>query len=139
MELSSRILEQSCSAKAEKLHEIRLAVRNCLFGLGLSSTQVDPLILAVSEACTNIIEHGYGPENSGEMTLEIFHNQNEIIFRLTDFAKPIDHSKIVPRDLDEIRPGGLGIHFMQTLMDVIEFQKVANHDGNILIMKKHIE
>ena len=41
--------------------------------------------------------------------------------------------------LDDIRPGGLGVHFIHELMDQVEFLQPSGETGNILQMKKQIE
>jgi len=149
MDFTSRILNTEFLAKAESLHDLRRCLRDTLFKIELSSKQVDPLILAVSEACANIIEHGYDPnpdpnpdpdpDNTEKIILEVFFNDNEITFQLTDFAKPIDPTTVGQRDLDDIRPKGLGIHFMREIMDEVTFSSNLEFCGNILTMKKQFE
>jgi sigma-B regulation protein RsbU (phosphoserine phosphatase) len=97
------------------------------------------LEIAVNEACTNIIQHAYKGDPSGEIVLEILNNGTDIIFRLTDFAKPVDPAGIKPRDLSDIRPGGLGTHFMREIMDDCSFEQLADGSGNCLEMVKKIE
>ena len=137
MEAHSLIFEQRYPAKASILHNVRKDLRDLLFQQQLASFQVDQLILAANEACTNIIEHGYS-DSPGEFILEIFMMDAEIAFRITDFAKPVDDAITAPRTLDDSRPGGLGVHFMHQLMDHIEFSRKPDNSGNILFMKKHL-
>jgi sigma-B regulation protein RsbU (phosphoserine phosphatase) len=57
---------------------------------------------------------------------------------LRDFAHTVDPNLIKPRDLDDLRPGGLGTHFMQEVMDEVTFMPPPQEGGNLLKMKKRI-
>ena len=57
----------------------------------------------------------------------------EIIIQ--DFGDSVDVKKIKSRRLDELRPGGLGVHLMKSIMDRVIF-KNGTEDGNFLIMQK---
>ena len=87
----------------------------------------------------NIIQHGYGAGQVGEIVLEILLLDNEILFRLSDFAKPIDVKKIKSRDLNDVRPGGLGVHFINEIMDEVQYLHKDDGSGNVLEMKKYIK
>lgn len=139
MDFGTPILEQRYPAKAEALRDMRQTMKKALEDIGLPAQEQDPLVLAVDEACANIIEHAYGKERSGDFLLEIFFARKEIVFRITDYANPIDPSSIVSRDLDDIRPHGLGVRFMRELMDEVIYNQDSNIEGNILIMKKEIK
>ena len=137
MTQSRHLLELKVAARAEHLKAIRDGVRDALTAAGCTDPLVDDAVLAVAEACSNIIQHAYR-ETPGEIVLEIINNGHELLFRLTDFADPVDSACIKPRRLDELRPGGLGTHFMQSLMDEIVYARPAAGCGNQLIMKKTI-
>ena len=59
----------------------------------------------------------------------------EILIR--DFGPKVDPENIKGRDLDELKPGGVGVHIMQSVMDEIEFTP-ADDCGMQLRMVKHI-
>ena len=139
MKFGTPILEKRYPATAEILRDMRQTMRKTLEDLGLTTQEQDPLVLAVDEACANIIEHAYGTDNSGDFVLEIFFLQKEVVFRITDYANPIGHASIVSRDLDDIRPHGLGVRFMRELMDEVIYNQDSNLKRNILIMKKEIK
>ena len=56
-----------------------------------------------------------------------------------DFAAAVDLDKIKSRDLKDIRPGGLGVHFIAEIMDDFRFGHLENGSGNYLEMKKKID
>ncbi len=127
------------NASPERLREMRAAVREVLAQVDCEDKERRLLVLAVSEACMNVIQHGYKGDLNGEIILEIFSRDGELEFLLTDFAKTVDPSKIKPRPLAEVRPGGLGIHFIQCIMDEYRFTVPRGGKGNLLIMRKKVK
>ena len=87
----------------------------------------------------NIIEHGYGRDSAGEIVLEIHDNEIEVEIVLTDFAAPIDLNGIHGRALHDVRPGGLGTHFMNEIMDRCSYAHLAESRGNVLRMSKRLD
>ena len=125
-------------ARPYQLKQVRFIVQNAMRNTKLTSTEVDRTVLAVNEACMNIIQHGYKQDESGEIILEIFKNSDEVLFRLTDFAAPVDKCDIKGREWEDIRPGGLGVHFICESMDDIKYLHLPDGAGNILEMTKKI-
>lgn len=131
-----RILEMRFDSAAEQLQGVRHEVRRAITNLGFSADDMNCLVLALNEACMNIIQHAYGAHCRGEIILEIFADTEAITFRLTDFAAPVDKGCIKSRDLTDIRPGGLGVHLMNQVMDLVDFRNDPEGIGNILVMRK---
>lgn len=125
-------------ARSYQLREIRCIVESAMRQLGCEEEEINAIVLAINEACMNIIQHAYGENHGGEIILEIFKGASEVLFRITDFAKPVDSCLIKSRSLAEIRPGGLGVHIIQEVMDSVEFKLPDNGIGNILEMRKKI-
>lgn len=132
----NKLEEIRFTSNAEHLADVRNRVRDTIQWLGFNPEVLNCIVLAVNEACMNVIQHAYGPSHSGEVILEIFDTGREIVFRLTDFAPPVDKSKIRSRDLEDIRPGGLGVHLMNEVMDEVDFRNDPEGIGNVLVMKK---
>ena len=68
--------------------------------------------------------------------LGLLPGEDRFILRVTDFGEAIDPAKIEPRNLDELKPGGLGIYFMRELMDSTDFGPSPDGVGNVLQMTK---
>jgi len=133
------LLEFRIRARSDQLGKMRAAVRECIEGCGCGETQTADIVLAIDEACQNIIRHAYKQDPSGVIELEIRREGKELVFALLDSAPKIDPSKVKPRDLDDIRPGGLGTHFIQKVMDRADFVPRPSGTGNLLRMVKRIE
>ena len=127
-------------AKAPQLTQLRNLVRDCLEKEGYDRDFIQRMVLAVNEASMNIIQHSYADQDTGIFRIEIYTDGKQLTFCLTDFAPTVDKKAIKSRDLNDIRPGGLGVHFMNELMDQIEYLETPEKDfGNTLQMKKQIE
>ena len=122
----------------DRLCLMRAVVKRAAESLGCNDKLADKMVLAVNEACMNIIQHAYKGDYSGEIMLEILNNDHHIKFRITDQAEPVDLSCIRPRDLGDVRPGGLGTHFMREIMDECDMGHLEDGRGNYLEMIKNI-
>lgn len=136
MDDAHRILEMRFDSAADQLQTVRQEVRRVVSNLGFSPDDLNCVVLAVNEACMNIIQHAYGAQCRGEIILEVFADPSAVTFRLTDFAAPVDKGCIKSRDLGDIRPGGLGVHLMNQVMDLVDFRNDPEGIGNILVMRK---
>lgn len=136
--MSNALLELRFPAEAERLKPVREAVREQVAACGAAAECVDDVVLAVDEACQNVIRHAYGEHRSGEILLRLELEGTELVFTLIDFAPPVDPRTVRPRDLDDIRPGGLGTHLISEVMDSAEFGEPPPGCGNLLRMKKRI-
>jgi sigma-B regulation protein RsbU (phosphoserine phosphatase) len=107
----------------------------------LTPSVLKDLNLALEEAVTNIISHGYSDHREHEILVRIRIESGAVIVELKDDAPAFNPLTAPDADLttplDERTAGGLGIHLMRKLMDEIEYQRLE--DGNLLIMKKSIE
>ncbi len=130
------ILELRFPSEAVQLRHVRHEVRRTLSACRCAEQEVGCAVLAINEACMNIIQHAYGESCRGEIILQIFDSDEVLVFRLIDFAKPVDQSKIKSRCLEDIRPGGLGVHLMNQVMDECAFLQCPDGVGNIFQMKK---
>lgn len=109
----------------------------------MNEDEINTVILAVEEALTNVIRHSYGGPCDKEVVLQIRQLEGspespgalEIIIR--DFGQQVDPSIIKSRDLDDIRPGGLGVHIIRSIMDKIEYTR-QDGGGMQLRMIKYI-
>ena len=125
-------------AMSERLCLVRVLVKRSAELAGCDGDLSEQLVIAVNEACMNIIEHAYKGDDSGEIILEIHNNADSLLFRLLDQADPVDLDAVKPRDLDDIRPGGLGTHFIREIMDECHMGHLEGGKGNYLEMIKKI-
>lgn len=131
------LLELETVADTAQLASVRDQVRSACSMAGCEEEFTSDIIVAVNEACMNVIQHAYR-NMSGRMRLTIDFESGELVIRLMDLGSPVDPVRVRPRDLDDLRPGGLGTHFIQTLMDEVVFLPAPEGWINLLQMKKRI-
>ena len=113
---------------------------------GLGEGAMFHIELACDEACTNIIEHAYEGEDVGEIVVSWWVADSDFVVTFHDNGRSFDPTHVPPpaitdlsttADPENLRVGGLGIHFMRNLMDDIQYSFDPN-TGNTLTMIKHI-
>ena len=132
------LLELRFPARPDQLRRVRGQVREQVEASGCSEPCASDIVMAVDEACQNIIRHAYAGRED-EIVLRIERSEGELIFSVIDFAPRVDPETVRPRDLDEVRPGGLGTHLIRTVMDRVEFATPPPGSGNLLRMVKRIQ
>jgi serine/threonine-protein kinase RsbW len=112
---------------------IRGAVERLTEAFGFSEPERRSVTRAVDEALGNVMRHAYGGRLDRPIAVHFRrvrrrskgrHDEGlEVI--LCDQGPAIDKAKLCGRNLDEIRPGGLGLHFIREAMDTVEFTRVG--------------
>ena len=131
-------LSLSIPAKANYLKQLRDSARDVALSAGSSKEQADSIVLAISEAASNIIQHAYkGDEGEIELNIHVASELEpaQLVINLRDYAETIDINEIRSRALDDVRPGGLGVHFMKQLMDNLVYTVPEDGRGNRLEMR----
>ena len=136
--MTQQLLRLHFHAQAQKLGEIRSTVSQILAQSGCSTDVTDDVVLAIDEACQNIIRHAYGKECKDEIVLHIHRQGDSLTITLRDYAPPVSSDCMKPRDLDDIRPGGLGCHLIQQVMDDVSIGPALEGKGNLLQMVKRL-
>ncbi|GAB4173106.1 MAG: anti-sigma factor antagonist [Roseiflexaceae bacterium] len=128
-------------AALESLARISDFVTDASTRAGLDDHAAWQVQLAVDEAATNIIQHGYAEGQAGEIELSWRVDGVEFAITLRDRGKQFNPSEVPPPNLtaplEERQPGGLGIYLMNRLMDTVRFS-YDQRSGNTLTMTKRI-
>ena len=134
-----QLLKYEFNAEPVKLQGMRQRVKTALASRNFNKATIDRLILAVNEAAMNVIQHAYQFDCKGHIWIEIKLKDDNLLFIVTDFADAVDQECVKSRDLEDLRPGGLGVHFINEIMDDVSFQEDCQHTGNVLIMRKKVD
>ena len=106
---------------------------------GFNDTAAQNIVLAVDEACQNIIVHGYKDRENGEIVLYLARRRDGIQVSLVDSAPLVDPATITPRALTDIQPGRLGSYFIREIMDTADYRPRPDGAGNLLEMFKRLD
>jgi anti-anti-sigma factor len=116
-------------------------VEDAAFDAGFDVRSAYHCRLAVDEACTNIIEHGFA-EDDHDHTIDVVCHCSDVDFVITirDDAPPFDPTTVPApppiHDIDALKPGGWGIHLIRKMMDDVRYERANDH--NILTITKHL-
>lgn len=121
---------------------VRAAVEQAAMRSGFDEKQAGQIMLAVDEALTNIIRHGY----KGACDKPIWIKLRTVAGRdrgleivIEDQAADCDPATFRGRDLDDIRPGGLGTHIIRSTMDSTEYTRRPGGEGIRLTMRRYLD
>jgi anti-sigma regulatory factor (Ser/Thr protein kinase) len=95
------------------------------------------VVLAVDEACANIIKHTFQGDPCQSITVVCKGDEESLEIVLTDCGPRVDVQRVRPRDINELRPGGLGTHFIRSIMDQVDY-RFEEGCGNVLRMVKYL-
>lgn len=133
------------------LSGVREMVASVAKRLGFSDETCGQISLAVDEALCNVIRHGYNRRADQPIWLSLYAHGNgwdlpatpgdrhsgcggagaptdgqhpeSIRIVIEDEARQVDPAVIKSRDLDEVRPGGLGVHIIKSVMDEVRYER----------------
>lgn len=142
MSRDKMLLRMELRSDPEMLCAVRGALSHLAERLGFPDEDGRAIVLAVDEAMTNIIRHSYGGQTERVIQAEIRSvtldedglqgDALEIV--LEDEGPAVDREKLCGRALEDVRPGGLGLHFIRKSMDKVEFRR--RNDRNQLRLVK---
>lgn len=126
------------SAELPDLDDMRRFVETSAFKLGASEDAVGEMVLAVNEAVTNILLHGYRGR-PGNVEIAVEGDDGRLIVCLRDRA-PLYDPTVVPSPnlaltLDERPLGGLGVHMMRQFTDELSYQVTTNGSNELRLIK----
>jgi anti-sigma regulatory factor (Ser/Thr protein kinase) len=126
-------------SKPDHLCIVRQALCAALSKYGYGEGETGQISLAVDEALANVIRHGYEGREDQPIWIKFGRVLDNGTARLEivveDQARQIDPSQIAGRDLTDVRPGGLGVHIMNEIMDHVAFTP-REGGGMRLVMTK---
>jgi anti-sigma regulatory factor (Ser/Thr protein kinase) len=115
---------------------IRERVRTSAIAFGFNDETVHRLVLAVDEACTNIIRHAYEGRTDQKIEMDILSDDQIWEVHLRDYGKACDPAKLKGRELDDIKPGGLGLFFIKQAFDEVSFDPSVKMGSHLILRKK---
>jgi len=129
------------AAELEQLSVFRDFISDCCGRHQVPNETVFDLKLAVDEACTNVITHGYKDMDPGSIILSFRIEPDRILVQITDFGHIFEPASAPKPDLDaaldDRELGGMGLFLIYQTMDNIDYQ--SSEDGNTLTFTKYIK
>lgn len=128
------------SAELKNLESIRRFVIESAAALGVESDILPKLQLAVDEAATNVILHGYHNQGQGHLEIELEQVKDDLVIRLRDEAAPFNPTEVPSPDinlpLSQRKPGGMGIYLIRRCMDEITHRLTSSGGNELTLIKR---
>jgi len=106
---------------------------------GLDEATCGQVSLAVDEAVTNVMRHGYGGATDQPIWIKVHLADGDgghgFTVTVEDRGRQVDPTAIRGRELEDVRPGGLGVHIIREVMDRVTYTQ-REGGGMRLVMSK---
>ena len=126
-------------AYLESLKDFREFIKEHCSGFpGVNDEILYDVQLAVDEACTNIITHGYADMDPGSIILDLELDPDRLTLSLTDFGHSFEPREAPIPDaevsIEERERGGFGLFFINQSVDELDYR--VTEDGNTMVLTK---
>lgn len=136
------ILKIEILSNPDILGVVRGAVERLAEVIGFTASECTSIVRAVDEALANVIRHCYCDRLDQPISLYFLRVRrrsrgtlrNGLEILLCDQGPPVDRAKLCGRSLDDVRPGGLGLHFIRQAMDIVAYER-KNHANRLRLVK----
>ncbi|HWO97901.1 MAG TPA: anti-sigma B factor RsbW [Bacillus sp. (in: firmicutes)] len=136
-------VEMKIPAKPEYVAIVRLTLSGVANRMGFSYDDIEDMKIAISEACTNAVQHAYN-EEGGEVVVGfgLFDDRLEIM--VADQGVSFDFEELKQnigpyepsQEVEFLPEGGLGLYLINTLMDEV---KMTRSQGSTVLMTKYVQ
>ncbi|MFS0774729.1 anti-sigma B factor RsbW [Neobacillus sp. 3P2-tot-E-2] len=136
-------VEMKIPAKPEYVGVIRLTISGIASRMGYTYEEIEDIKIAVSEACTNAVQHAYPQEDSGEVIVGFGIYEDKLETMVADSGQSFNFLQTKEElgpytessTVDQLTEGGLGLYLIETLMDEV---RVLNRSGVTVFMVKYL-
>ncbi len=118
------------------LGPIRIMIDEACGISGLTEEDRAEVQIAVQEGCANVIRHCYKSEAGKRIDLRVSFFKEALEIRVDDYGTFVDPAQIRGRELEDVRPGGLGVHLMRKSMDEVRYAKNAWGGTTLTLVKR---
>ena len=114
-------------AKSENLDIVRKFISGIAANIGFSDDDIYQIELAVDEACANVVTHAYTGDNKSDpkILVTVRTRKDRIEITIADRGMGFNPNDLKSPNMNEylkrMKPGGLGVHLIKTLMDKVSF------------------
>lgn len=123
----------------DNLSQVRDFTRRTAEECGFSEETVGKIVLAVDEACTNIIKHAYKYSPDGKIVISTKFDKDRFSISIVDEGMHFNPNNVPEPNIVEYykqkKFGGLGIFLMKKLMDEVQYSTVSGNKNEVILVK----
>ena len=120
--------------KPEYVSLARLTIASVANNMGFSIGDVEDLKVAVSEACTNALNHSMNPDSTYDL-IYIVEENKKLSFTVTDRGVGFEPETVVEPDLNGKKVNGFGLFIIKSLMDRVDIVSEKGAGTSITMIK----
>ncbi len=136
MNRNTLLLKLSLLSDPRLLCAVRAAVGEVAAVSGFKDAELRSVVLAVDEALSNVIRHAYRGASDCPIQISFYRShlkhdgnaRDALQIQIVDRGVPVQPERLIGRSLDDIRPGGLGLHFIRETMDSVTFRHAGGRN-----------
>ncbi len=117
------------------LQMVRAVVKKAGEMINLPADQAGLIVLGVDEASSNVIKYAYDNDPAGRLDYLITLDTDRMDICITDYGRSCDIPQLKSRDIDDVRPGGLGIYIINEVMDQVVYACGKDNKNQIRMTK----
>jgi len=135
-------------AASEFVGVVRLAVSGIATRMNFPIADIEDIKIAISEACTNCVQHAYEEPEKGQIHITCNMYDTELEILVEDYGKGFDADQLPqgPREVPDHPPSsdpnaekiglGLGVMFIKSLMDDADIQSEKGKGTQVRMVKR---
>ena len=134
-------LAVAMAAKLEELSGLQQQVARFGAAQGWPGDWEYQVELAIEELVVNIVNYGFDADSAGRVELVLDSGPDALRIEITDNGRPFDPFNEAPppdldSDVDERPIGGLGVHFVKTMMDEASYRREGDRNHVTLVKRR---
>lgn len=125
-------------SRPDLLAPVRSMVISMAERFGFDQVECGHLALAVDEALANVIRHAYAGSADERIwiTISLLESPTRLFrVEIEDEGEQCEIDAIAPRDLGDVRPGGLGVHLMREVTDRCVYEHRSPRGMRVILEK----
>jgi anti-sigma regulatory factor (Ser/Thr protein kinase) len=115
---------------------VRGAIERYAALVGFDEEECRWITLAVHEALTNVIRHAYHNRHDQPVEMRLSERDLGMEVLLVDHGTGVKPEQMSGRDLNDVRPGGLGLHMIREIMNETQYSPLEGRNELRLFKKK---
>lgn len=122
---SCRVVNIEIPFSASCVRDVRNAIAELAESHSFSKNQIDDIMVAVGEACTNAVKHGSKTQDHPAIKIRCSLKPYEISISVSNSCDS-DSTLVIPSEPDTENENGYGLYLIDQLMDSVRIKHTAN-------------
>ncbi len=132
------VLQLDLPADARFLPRTRKAIAGYLADVGVGEEETADVVLALDEACANVVRHAFPHGTTGTIHLRAEFTADAVIVQVEDEGRGFDPFEVPLRDVGLEDSSGRGLRMIRQLMTSVQVESPTATGGTRVRMAKRL-